>query len=400
MNFDSKKGIVSFFPFSYLVWITILLTCILSCSDNEIATINIQKKSSIGWLNKESCEIIYSIDKSIKVLPAEIKCRGGMSSKYYKHSYSLELNNKYPLCNIEADDDWVLNANYIDKTFMRHKISYDLFRQMSTKNSAAKCAYVNVQHNAVNSGLYVMMQEINAAMLKIDKTDTLGMLFKDPPIFYEEQLSYVQDSLNYYQQKYPKKHLFDHTDYIESFRDFLFYSSDVEFVSEINNWIDIDNVIDWHILLMFSNNCDGIMKNFFLYKINSKTPFRIAIWDYDHSFGRDGDNTLNMMDVELDYRRSILLERLMDLTQTGYSDKLRERWSELRSVDIISESSINKMINKNDAIISQYIDENFDLWPTNGSWYKDDNIYSEELDLINDFVFLRINQLDKYFSYP
>tara|TARA_B110000444_G_C18637161_1_gene499664 strand:- start:337 stop:660 length:324 start_codon:yes stop_codon:yes gene_type:complete len=107
-----------------------------------------------------------------------------------------------------------------------------------------------------------------------------------------------------------------------------------------------------------------------------------------------------MMDVELDYRRSILLERLMDLSQTGYSDKLRERWGELRSVDIISESSINKMINKNDAIISQYIDENFDLWPTNGSWYKDDNIYSEELDLINYFIFLRINQLDTYFSYP
>ncbi len=50
-------------------------------------------------------------------------------------------------------------------------------------------------------------------------------------------------------------------------------------------------------MLLLSNNGDGVMKNFLLYKIDSNTPFRIALWDYDHSFGRDGDNELNLMET-------------------------------------------------------------------------------------------------------
>jgi len=37
------------------------------------------------------------------------------------------------------------------------------------------------------------------------------MLFKDPPIFRKERLTNVQDTLNYYQQKYPKISEFDKT---------------------------------------------------------------------------------------------------------------------------------------------------------------------------------------------
>ena len=33
------------------------------------------------------------------------------------------------------------------------------------------------------------------------------------------------------------------------------------------------------IILLFTNNADGIMKNFYLYKLDKNTPFRFAIWD-------------------------------------------------------------------------------------------------------------------------
>ena len=62
-----------------------------------------------------------------------IKCRGGISSKYNKHSFSLELEKKYSLAKLPIDDDWIINANYIDKTFMRHKICYDIFKEMNSK---------------------------------------------------------------------------------------------------------------------------------------------------------------------------------------------------------------------------------------------------------------------------
>ncbi|MDG1517093.1 MAG: CotH kinase family protein [Flavobacteriales bacterium] len=369
-----------------------------SCIDEKIPTLNIKKDGAIGWKEKEECNIIYSDSQNIDELKAKIKCRGGMSSKYYKHSFSLELKNKYSLAKLSHDDDWIINANYIDKTFMRHKISYDLFREMNSENVASKSGYINVSINDKYEGLYLLMEEINASMIGLNKNDTMAMLFKDPPIFKKERMTNDQNSLNYYQQKYPKINKLDKAYYIKEFIDFLFNTSDKAFSKKIDSWVDISNVIDWHIILLFSNNGDGIMKNFYLYKIDKNTPFKFAIWDYDHSFGRDGDNERNLMERELDCNRAILLERLSKISEIGYLFKLKRRWFELRKQNIISFENFDKHINNNDKRINKEVDKNFEKWPLNSKWYYDDNDYNQELDLMKDFVKVRINQLDEYFN--
>ncbi len=369
-----------------------------SCKNEKLQSLNIKKSDGFGWNVKEPCTVIFSNSENLDTLYGGIKCRGGMSSKYYKHSFSLELDDKYSFSDLPPDDDWILNANYIDKTFMRHKISYDLFREMNSKNIASKSIYINVNINDKYEGLYVLMEKINGGMLGLIKHDTLAMLFKDPPIFRKEKLSDVQDSLNYYQQKFPKIDVSDKTYYIENFKDFLFNSSDNEFAQNISNWVDIENVIDWHIILLFSNNCDGIMKNFYLYKLDQFTPFRFAIWDYDHSFGRDGDNERNLMERELNCNRSIMIERLTNISEIRYLHKLKKRWLELREKKVVSIANFEQYIVENDKIIESEVEKNFDKWMINSKWYYDDNHYKQELNLMRDFVKIRIKQLDEYFN--
>ncbi len=224
------------------------------------------------------------------------------------------------------------------------------------------------------------------------------MLFKDPPVFYNDAGFIPQNPANYFQQKYPKLKRDNKTNYIESFRDFLFNSSDSCFAREISNWVDIQSVIDWHIILLFTNNADGIMKNFYLYKIDKNTPFRFAIWDYDHSFGRDGDNELNMAETELDWQRSILLKRLCEIPETGYTDKLKTRWFQLRKSNIISLENFRKHINNNGVIIRKAVYENFAMWPIDSEWYFDSNTYQQEIDLMLQFVERRLPELDEYIS--
>ena len=380
------------------ILIALNVMMIFSCRNKVIPSLNIKKDGAIGWKKKEPCIIIYSDSENTDERIGKIKCRGGMSSKYYKHSFSLELERKYSFTNLPYDDDWIINANYIDKTFMRHKISYDLFREMSSINIASKSTFVNVSVNDIYEGLYVLMEETNATMIGLNKSDTMAMFFKDPPIFRKEGLSYVEDSLNYYQQKYPKINKSDKTYYIEQFKNFLFNSSDNEFSKKIDSWVDIANVIDWHIILLFSNNGDGIMKNFYLYKLDENTPFRFAIWDYDHSFGRDGDSERNLMERELNCNRAILLERLSNIPDIGYLNKLKNRWFKLRELNVISIDNFQKHIIANDRVINEDVKRNFEKWPINSKWYYDDNEYEQELDLMRDFVKIRINQLDKYFN--
>ncbi len=365
-----------------------------------IPLLKIEKEGQVGWRIKEPCHITYITKNDSITITAGIKCRGGVSSRYGKHSYALELTQKHEFCNLPFDDDWILNASYIDKTFMRHKLSYDLYRSMNANNIASQSAYLNLELNGKPHGLYLIMEEVNASMAGLVKQDSMAMIFKDPPIFYEQKLAYVQDSLNYYQQKYPKIDQIDQTYYIERFKNFLFHSSDVEFKENVGKWIDIDNALDWQLLLLLSNNGDGVMKNFLLFKADSNTPFRIALWDYDHSFGRDGDNELNFMESEVDCDRSVLLRRLMDIPGSSYPDKLKKRWSELRLLDIISFRSIKKLIDDNDRLIKDEIVKNGEIWPLDSKWYFDDNSYEEEVQLMLDFIDYRIKQLDVYFNYP
>lgn len=371
---------------------------LVSCKSLDLPSLNIKKEGLIGWGEKEPCIIDYCAFGNNVELTGEIKCRGGMSSKYNKHSFSLELNKKYSFPNLLNDDDWIINANYIDKTFMRHKISYDLFREMSPINKASKSTFIKVSVNDMYQGLYVLMEKTNASMLGLVKTDTMSMLFKDPPIFTKNKLTYVQDSLNYYHQKYPRISENDKTSHIEKFRNFLFYSSDTEFSKKIDKWIDLNNVIDWHIMLLFSNNGDGIVKNFYLYKLDKNTPFRFAIWDYDHSFGRDGDNEINLMERELNCNDAILLKRLSNISDIGYLRQLKKRWFELREQNIISFNNFKKHVKKNNLLIKREVKINAKKWPLDGVWYFDSSKYKQELDLMLNFVKLRIKQLDNSFN--
>lgn len=377
--------------------IMLIILSMSACSEVNIPIIKIKKSGSISGTTKDPCKVLYSYDDENILLNGKIKRRGGMSRKYEKHSYALEFDCKVSIGGLPSDDDWILNANYIDKTFMRHKISYDLFNDMNINNIAPACSYVNIYLNDLDQGLYVLMEKINGSMVGLSKKDPYAMLFKDPPIFYKEKLPNVQDPSNYYQQKYPKLKISDQTAYIEEFKSFIFYAPDSVFISDIIEWVDIDNIVDWHLLLLFSNNSDGIMKNFYLYKLDNKTPFRIAIWDYDHSYGRDGDNELNMI-RPLDVKRSILLKRLLELEEIGYINKLRNRWEEHKKNNILSVNGFKKRIQKNNSIITPLIKKNNSIWPNDAHWYFDDNDYQKEVNLLIEYVQLRTKQIDDYFG--
>lgn len=368
--------------------IAIVTIMLASCKSNVPYEILIASDGEIGW-KKEPCEISFEG----KNIPARIKCRGGFSSKYEKHSYSLELDEKVPLAGLPESKKFILNANYIDKTFMRHVLCYDLYREMNPeKNAAPLCKYTNLTIDSIYNGLYVLMQHIDANMLGLDKSDTMAMLFKEPPVF-------KNDTSTDYDQKFPKKKKCDMSLYMDEFKNFLFNADDATFAKEIDKRIDIENVIDWHILLLFSNGEDGLKKNFFLYKKDSSTPYRIALWDCDHSFGRDGDNELNLMRSEIDCNRNIMLKRLSEIPEIGYEKRLCKRYKELRDSKIISTEHIDEKIAEYNSIIQEDVERNFAIWPINSPNYFDDNTYEQELEIIRKFVEMRLPQLDEQLGY-
>lgn len=330
----------------------------------------------------------------------DVKYRGGLSAKYPKHSFSLKLDKENSICGMPKGKNWVLNASYIDKTFMRHKLCYDIFNNMAEYDIAPQCGYAMLIENGDSKGIYIVMQRLNKRNLNIDDSDANALIFKEPKVFFADSVmpQKTHPNENFNEQTYPDFERFgDKSAILDDFHEFILKSSDEDFKNHINDWIDIKNVVDWHLLLLFTNNSDGVRKNFYLYKIDSKTPFRIAIWDCDHGLGRDGDNELNMLERLTDDYRNILFNRL--LGESWYQKMMSERWKQLRDSGVISYKTIKKMMCENDKFIKKGLSENQSLWSDESEFYYDDNDYEQEKAIILQFVKLSLNKMDKRFGY-
>ena len=220
-----------------------------------------------------------------------------------------------------------------------------------------------------------------------------------PTGFYGENRIKPQEPGNYFQQNYPDIEDEDRNEYLESVMQFMIHADDSVFASEIGHVFDIENVIDWQLLITFVNNGDGVMKNFYLYKRDSETPFRIAIWDYDDAFGRDGEGELKMRNSLPDFDRCLLINRLQTNPYLDYNTRLKQRYRELRDSGMFSKAHIEQMMEENNQIIKTEVARNFERWPIDGIGYFDASTYEEELNLMRDYLEMAIPELDQEMGY-
>jgi len=294
---------------------------------------------NIGWESKTPCQVQLSHgDQFSAEYSGLVKFRGGSSSKFNKHSFTLHTLEECPILSqaINSSQDFVLNASYIDKTLIRHALSYLTFNMMDEKNKAPNCQFYELYLNGNYQGAYVAMEKVNEAFCGINTSDSTAALLKDGGLF---RTGYFvpQEPGNYYHLKFPDIDSVDRSDIPAAFKQWIDFP--VFFKADQDEMIDIQNIIDWHILLLVSNNDDGVLKNFYWYKADSTQPWRVIPWDYDHSFGRDGDGTLNIDDRMVKCERNKLLNTL--LNDDEYKAKLAHRYFELKNNFVISKEALN-----------------------------------------------------------
>src|SRR5690606_23167865 len=171
----------------------------------------------------------------------------------------LELDSSASFCDLPAHDVWVLNAGYIDKSFIRHRLSFDLFRAMGTHNLAPNGCYSEVFIDDQYHGLYYVMQRIDEERAGISSRQPGGVIFKEPPVFIQEE-SGVEYPEHPFGQKYPDFEEKDETPLAEEMRNFLFHATDSIIYEEVGEWFHLENVADWMLLLLFTNNTAGLMR--------------------------------------------------------------------------------------------------------------------------------------------
>jgi hypothetical protein len=85
-----------------------------------------------------------------------IELRGQSSLRFPKKSYGLELRTRAGIPSSAADDDWVLQAPYNDKTLMRNAVAYAAAR--ATGRYAPRVRFVELRLNGDYRGVYVLSE--------------------------------------------------------------------------------------------------------------------------------------------------------------------------------------------------------------------------------------------------
>ncbi|MDF1695182.1 MAG: CotH kinase family protein [Saprospiraceae bacterium] len=343
-----------------------------------------------------------------------IETRGGFSQSNPKKTYDIEFwtdasgsdTKDVQFANLREDDDWILDAMYNEplriNSFITHKLWLDLnvlyYQDEEPKaKSGADVMYVKVSINGDYQGIYLLSEQVDRSQLKLKKntnTEIKGELYKsfdnqDAVFFNHPGFLPSNNSLTWsgYEYRYPND-IIDWTN-VEELIDFVANSSENEFVEEVSNRFDVDNLMDYFLLLNIARILDNRGKNIYLCRYDEGEPYFLTPWDLDGSWGLlwDGSND----SITEGILSNNLYDRLIESDADGFRQKVSDQWKTLRTTLFSNESIKSRITNAHQFLLSNSI-----YTQESGPW---EYTYSEsDLTYMMNWIDARLAFLDSYFD--
>lgn len=246
-----------------------------------------------------------------------IELRGSSSQMFPKKTYGFEtwdsLSNSvdYSLLGMPAESDWILSANYTDKSLMNNMLAYKLFRDFGYY--APRSEYVELVIDGQYQGVYLLMEKIKrdpnrVAVSKLTVTDTAGSELTGGYIVKIDKTTgsggggwtsnyapAVQTSGQtiFFQYEYPSELNIQpqQETYIQNYVDSFETALATLPLQDVNTgwrkYADEYSFINYFILNELSKNIDGYRLSTYLYKKKDTQGNKLFIgppWDYDIAF--------------------------------------------------------------------------------------------------------------------
>jgi hypothetical protein len=233
-------------------------------------------QKSIDTMNSNvSADIIVPttliIGDSISV-DGNIRYRGETARYWPKKSFRVTLPSNYL---INGHYKVNFNAEYVDESLIRSKLSYDLFNSINLPSS--QCRMVHLSMNESYYGVMANTEPVDEPLLQRYGYHLNGSLYKG-----NCELKVGQALLN-------EKNMGDPNDYsdLENLISFIHKNMTIQaWRDSALNLIDIDKFFDWYSINMLVSNMDFPAKNYYLYNPLPQKKWLWLPWDYDLSFGR------------------------------------------------------------------------------------------------------------------
>ena len=393
--------------------------------------------ATLSIISNENGDLNYvnSTDYSFSG-PIGIEHRGSSSQSFPKKSFGIETwdevgeDKDVSLLGMPEESDWVLNAHYADKSLLRNVMTYELFNRMG--HYAPRTRLVEVFINNEYKGIYALMEKVKRNKNRVDISKltpedntgsdvTGGYIFKvDRPtgsgtggwtskipvpgkqgvytnfLFEYPKDDEITDSQKYYLQSF-----------VDSFENALIGEDYQNPVSGWRKYADEKSFIDFMLMQEMSKNVDAYRLSTFLFKNKDTKDNKIhfgPVWDFDIAWNNadfceafiTSDWAFNINYKCPDGISPFWWEKI--ITDTTFMANMRCRYESLRQ-DILSEASIQQLLDEKVESMDGAFHHNFYVWSTLGIyiWPNTQPIpttYAGEVDKLKGWIHNRFQWLD------
>ena len=341
----------------------------------------------------------YTDEETVEVT-GKIKGRGNTTWGMPKKPYRIKLDEKTDVFGSPGDKDWILLANYSDKTLLRNIMAMEISR-VCGMSWTPRMLSVEVYLNGKYIGVYSFCDHKEVAKERVNievatETDLEGgyyleleeamdepVCFKtvwDTPVMFHEP-EYPTET----QQKYVKAWFdgFEHAlERVQGEHDYAYRS-----------YIDVPSFINYYIIQEITKNPDGnVRKSTYLTKEKGKPLEMYHVWDFDITLGNcDYTNFETPEGWQMRYVK--WYNQLF--FDPAFKKSVVDRWNELYPTLL---TQVPAFLDRQYALMAGAEARNFDRWQILGVkvWpnYYYFPTYGQEYDFLKDFYADRLAWLN------
>jgi hypothetical protein len=179
-------------------------------------------------------------------------------------------------------------------------------------------------------------------------------------------------------------------------------SSDEDFKANIDSYIDLQSLIDYHVFCMYVCGSDSYGKNQ-IYLTYDGLKWYASLYDLDTTWGLywNGETLVNY-----DYAREKFEDRiqgrqgnlLFERIEQNFYPELQTRWAELKQTALSMPNIINRFERFTDVFNSDLIKEDYASTTANGAYSGIPSVARNNIQQIRNFAAARRSWTDEYFN--
>lgn len=228
----------------------------------------------------------------------EMKTRGNSTFGYMKKPYQIKFDSNTDMFGMGKAKKWVLLANYVDGSFIRNKIVFDIAEEMGMAY-VCKSVFVDLYIDGNYIGVYQLCEKVEIGDNRVPLESDLGVMVEmesakrvaeedfwfttsvsgKPFVYKEYNTDFEEASAE--EVAAVRSYLEERINTIEN----ELYNNGKDW-EKLESLIDVDSFVQFYLINELAMNVDATLASTYFYIDGPDDVLHMGpLWDYDRAFG-------------------------------------------------------------------------------------------------------------------